>query len=918
MPETAPARPGAAPPASDVAVALPAVPALAASAAEAAWLSPDGELLELPREDAARRAATAHPLVCHAPATAARLGVERFPAFDLLELYAFVRPAQFCLPTARGLADALGLPRPRSLADEAAVLPQAAQALLAELARLEGREHPRAQALATTLAGAGWTWGAAAVAALGGARERTDTLGGLAVWERLPEWTDYAPPPAPDQAPVEANEARERLKRLLGSGAEARPAQSDYAALAARAFAPRDHAGAPNLVLAEAGTGIGKTLGYIAPASVWSEKNGGAVWLSTFTKNLQRQIDQELNRLYPKPAQKATKVVVRKGRENYLCLLNLEEAAQGGAARSQDRIALALLARWAEASRDGDMIGGDFPAWLAELNGRARTLALTDQRGECIYSACPHYRKCFIERSIRKARRAEIVIANHALVMVQAAHAGDSRELPTRYVFDEGHHVFDAADGTFAAHLSGAETADLRRWLRGPEGGRRSRARGLKRRIGDLAEGDDAATNALESTVHAAAALPGEGWLARVAGDRPAGPTEAFLARVRQQVYARAGRTEDSYGIECKPDDPVPGLPEAAAALRQALAHLLTPMQALVRALATRLDKEADALETAIRVRIEAAVRGLERRAQTLAAWQAMLTDLGAATPPAFVDWFAVDREAGRDSDVGFYRHWLDPTVPFAEAVLKPAHGVLVTSATLRDRAGESDDWRSAEVRTGALHLPLPATRASLPSPFDYAARTRILVVTDVRRDDPAQVAAAYRELMLAAGGGGLGLFTAIWRLRAVHKRIAPALAEAGLPLLAQHVDPIDTATLVDIFRADEDSCLLGTDAVRDGVDVPGRSLRLIVFDRVPWPRPDLLHKARRAAFGGQAYDDMITRLRLKQAYGRLLRRADDVGVFVMLDAMLPSRLLTAFPPEAEVRRLGLAEAVAETRAFLG
>lgn len=916
MPDTAPARSGA-PPAPAVTVAVPVVAALAASAAEAAWLTPDGELEELSREDAARRAATARPLVCHAPATAARLGVERFPAFDLLELFAFVRPAQFCLPTVRGLANVLGLPRPRSLADEAAVLPQAAQALLAELARLDGREHPRAQALATTLAGAGWAWGDAAVAALGGPRERTGTLGGLAVWERLTDWTDYAPQPAPDQAPVEANEARERLKRLLGSGAEARPAQSDYAALAARAFAPRDHAGAPNLVLAEAGTGIGKTLGYIAPASLWAEKNGGAVWLSTFTKNLQRQIDQELNRLYPQPAQKAAKVVVRKGRENYLCLLNLEEAAQGGAARPQDRIALALLARWAEASRDGDMIGGDFPAWLTELMGRARTLALTDQRGECIYSACPHYRKCFIERSIRRARRAEIVIANHALVMVQAAHAGDSRELPTRYVFDEGHHVFDAADGTFAAHLSGAETADLRRWLRGPEGGRRSRARGLKRRIGDLAEGDDAATTALEATVHAAAALPGEGWLPRIAGDQPAGPTEAFLARVRQQVYARAGKAEDAYGIECKPDDPVPGLPETAAALRRALAELLTPMQALIRALTTRLDKEADALETAIRVRIEAAVRGLERRAQTLAAWQAMLADLGAATPPAFVDWFAVDREAGRDSDVGFYRHWLDPTVPFAEAVLKPAHGVLVTSATLRDRAGESDDWRSAEVRTGALHLPLPATRASLPSPFDYAGRTRILVVTDVRRDDPAQVAAAYRELMLAAGGGGLGLFTAIWRLRAVHKRIAPALAAAGLPLLAQHVDPIDTATLVDIFRADEDSCLLGTDAVRDGVDVPGRSLRLIVFDRVPWPRPDLLHKARRAAFGGQAYDDMITRLRLKQAYGRLLRRADDIGVFVMLDAMLPSRLLTAFPPEAEVRRIGLAEAVAETRAFL-
>jgi ATP-dependent DNA helicase DinG len=205
-----------------------------------------------------------------------------------------------------------------------------------------------------------------------------------------------------------------------------------------------------------------------------------------------------------------------------------------------------------------------------------------------------------------------------------------------------------------------------------------------------------------------------------------------------------------------------------------------------------------------------------------------------------------------------------------------------------------------------------------VPSPFDYAAQTRVLVVTDVRRNDADQVAAAFRELFRASGGGALGLFTAIARLRSVHQRIAAALDDAGLALHAQHVDALDTGTLVDIFRAEENSCLLGTDAVRDGVDVPGRSLRLIVFDRVPWPRPDLLHRARREAFGGSAYDDMITRLRLRQAFGRLVRRADDAGVFVLLDAALPSRLAGAFPEGAAPRRVGLAEAVEETRSFVG
>ncbi|MBM3556860.1 MAG: ATP-dependent DNA helicase, partial [Alphaproteobacteria bacterium] len=227
------------------------------------------------------------------------------------------------------------------------------------------------------------------------------------------------------------------------------------------------------------------------------------------------------------------------------------------------------------------------------------------------------------------------------------------------------------------------------------------------------------------------------------------------------------------------------------------------------------------------------------------------------------------------------------------------------------------DDWATAETRTGAQHLPRPALRAGFPSPFDYAARTRVFVVTDVPRDDADQVAAAYRELFLASGGGALGLFTSIARLKRVQARIAAPLDEAGIHLLAQHVDPLDPGTLVDILRAEEDASLLGTDALRDGVDVPGRALRLVVFDRVPWPRPDILHAARKKAFGGNAYDDRIVRLRLSQAFGRLIRRADDAGCFVMLDSRLPSRLFGAFPPEAQIKRVDLKTAVAEIAAFL-
>src|SRR6185295_13829518 len=186
----------------------------------------------------------------------------------------------------------------------------------------------------------------------------------------------------------------------------------------------------------------------------------------------------------------------------------------------------------------------------------------------------------------------------------------------------------------------------------------------------------------------------------------------------------------------------------------------------------------------------------------------------------------------------------------------------------------------------------------------------------DIARGDTDRLAAAYRELFLAAGGGALGLFTAVKTLKNVHAKVNGPLAEAGITLYAQHIDALDTGTLVDLFRSEENACLLGTDALRDGVDVQGRSLRLCVFDKVPWPKPTILHKARRVRFG-KSYDDLLTRFRLKQAFGRFIRGAGDRGCFVILEPATPTRLLSAFPPEAPIKRCGLAEAIADIREFL-
>ena len=127
-----------------------------------------------------------------------------------------MRPARFCLPTPRGLAEALGLAQPRGLEDEAVALHNVARALMAELGATT--PDPRLSRLAWTMAKAGWSWGPAVLGTLGLASEAGDKGSGLDVWAKLPEWQDYAPPPPPGSEPVEPAEARKRLAQLLGEG----------------------------------------------------------------------------------------------------------------------------------------------------------------------------------------------------------------------------------------------------------------------------------------------------------------------------------------------------------------------------------------------------------------------------------------------------------------------------------------------------------------------------------------------------------------------------------------------------------------------------------------------------------------------------------------------------------------------------
>ena len=231
------------------------------------------------------------------------------------------------------------------------------------------------------------------------------------------------------------------------------------------------------------------------------------------------------------------------------------------------------------------MVGGDFPRWLVYLFPGPAMGNLSDRRGECIYSACDHYRQCFIERTRRRSRGSHIVIANHAVTLIEATLRQNDPVLPRHFIFDEGHHLFAAADSAFSLHLTGREGLELRSWLLGAEGRRRGRVRGVKARLEGLVTADAEAARLLAAICKAALGLPAGGWLRRVQTSQPSGPFELFLMHVRAHVLAVHTSAHHQHGLEA----PACELPGELQARAEELARALEGLAAPLTALATHL-----------------------------------------------------------------------------------------------------------------------------------------------------------------------------------------------------------------------------------------------------------------------------------------------------------------------------------------
>ena len=238
------------------------------------WLREEGRTQGLAKGQAIARAAETPVLLLNAPLTGQRLGYPELNGLDLLELWAFIHPARFLVPTPKGLAAALGLAAPTEEGEIPGLLQQATAALLARIDAADWTEREGAWTAAQSLHRLRWAWSPLVAPRIARPREAERWL-----FSKLPEWEEAQPRPAPRTISLSEDQVLDRLDRLTGAGAEPRPGQRAYAAAAAAAFTPRRHRDQPNMLLAEAGTGIGKTLGYLAPASLWAGEAQGTVWV---------------------------------------------------------------------------------------------------------------------------------------------------------------------------------------------------------------------------------------------------------------------------------------------------------------------------------------------------------------------------------------------------------------------------------------------------------------------------------------------------------------------------------------------------------------------------------------------------------------------------------------------------------------
>jgi ATP-dependent DNA helicase DinG len=643
--------------------------------------------------------------------------------------------------------------------------------------------------------------------------------------------------------------------------------------------------------LLEAGTGVGKSLGYLVPALRWAAANNERTIVSTNTINLQEQlVGKDLPFLAKALSDQPVRFALLKGWRNFLCLLRLEQARASGNALFDEGLERELdtIQAWAERTRDGS---------LSDLPVAPRPEVWDEVAAEpdlCQRARCPLYDRCFLFKARKEAAQADVIVVNHHLLLSDLAvrrasgNWGEAAVLPayTRLVIDEGHHLEDAA----AAHLG----ANVSR-------------RSLQRLFNRLDRRGKGLLPALVARLAASNDL-----LSVASFDLVLSRLTPAVNAVRDKSALLFDLLETLLAEEAGQGVPVIRLTEEfathpiwRAGLRVALDDVVGEIDVLSEGLQTVRDRiESGKRPDDAVIPLLNEMRAVTRRLQL--AGDGVQRALDPGRGEASVRWIEA---RGRDRAVTVSTVPLDLAPILREDLFKRATTTVVTSATLA--TDNRFDFLTA--RLGLDDPELEPRTGIFPSPFRFQEQALLAVPADLPAPNVnpsghlTALARVTLDLADAANGGMFVLLTSHRDVRAMAAELRARGADRRWPLLVHGDEMRDT--LLARFRDAGNALLLGTASFWEGVDVPGDALRALLIGKLPFRVPTepvtAAHCEAIEARGGDAFREYMlphAALRLKQGFGRLVRTSADRGVVVIADPRVVTKgygrgLIESLPP---------------------
>lgn len=646
-------------------------------------------------------------------------------------------------------------------------------------------------------------------------------------------------------------------------------------------------------LLIEAGTGTGKSLGYLFPGIIWAKQNGQQLVVSTNTIQLQEQLFNKeimsLQQTLPFEFSAAT----LKGRGNYLCLRKFEQALEEPIEGSSQemRLVKGQMLAWLTQTETGDVEELSMPP-----TGQLFWQQVKSDTGSCLNRACPWFSRCYYFQAKDRAKDADVLIVNHALLISDLQ--AENRILPPYEVaiIDEAHHLEDAATQHMGKQFTTTQLLFLMDRASVEPGSALTRfAEEWESWVG--APQDFVAENMAElKALYAPLRDKATHWtqlLYAWASDRAEETTEAGRETVRYRVESFTGKHERIRKTTRK-------LIESMSAFAQVFDRFVRGLPAD--------DKPPFALRS-----LRTDLFGL------LNDWQKVTELLHfflLEQDPQYVYWMEVEARTAR-KQVHLSAALLKVSDSLAEPLFAQKQSMILTSATLTVK----NSFSYVINRFGLDQLPEERVRTlSIPSPFDYEHQGLLLIPSDFpapgKENDLTYVDAVVQgcvDVVLASKGRTLILFTSHSMLRLVYNAMKERLADApdSYTLLGHGIDSNNRSKLVGLFQTIEKSVLLGTSSFWEGVDIPGEALSSLVIVKLPFTPPnhpvyqgrsELLKTEGKNAFMSMALPQAV--ILFKQGVGRLIRHHLDRGVVVLFDTRIVEArygrsFLQSLPPYA-------------------